>query len=139
MIYDPTPDLSPPKSHSGVYSPPPRIMMLAATTTSITLRRQLLLLSSSRSIPTAAAAAAAVTNNQYRRSIHIEKKLTTLGIELPPAPMPKANYNIMCIPPGENVMYLSGHLPIKVSAAFEKYYIYITCCLLCLLEKLSIF
>jgi hypothetical protein len=94
-------------------------MMLAATTTSTTLRRQLLLLSSSRSIPTGAAAAAAtVTNNQYRRSIHIEKKLTTLGIELPPAPMPKANYNIMCIPPGENVMYLSGHLPIKVSAAF---------------------
>jgi hypothetical protein len=91
-------------------------MMLAATTTSTALRRRLLLLSSSRGFP-AAAATTATVNNHHRRSIHIEKKLTTLGIELPPAPMPKANYNIMCIPPGENVMYLSGHLPIKVSAA----------------------
>ena len=90
-------------------------MMLAATTTSTALRRRLLLLSSSRGFP--AAATTATVNNHHRRSIHIEKKLTTLGIELPPAPMPKANYNIMCIPPGENVMYLSGHLPIKVSAA----------------------
>jgi hypothetical protein len=89
------------------------MMMLSFTTTSATLRRQLLLLSS-RSSTT-------VVNNHHHhcRSIHIEKKLTALGIELPPAPMPKANYNIMCIPPGENVMYLSGHLPIKVSALYS--------------------
>ena len=82
-------------------------MMMSFTTTSATLRRQLLLLSSRSST--------VVNNHHHCRSIHIEKKLTALGIELPPAPMPKANYNIMCIPPGgENVMYLSGHLPIKV-------------------------
>ena len=29
--------------------------------------------------------------------------------------MPKANYNIICLPPGDdNIMYVSGHLPIKV-------------------------
>ena len=49
-----------------------------------------------------------------RRNIHIEKRIEGLGIVLPTAPMPKANYNIVCIPPGENVMYLSGHLPVKV-------------------------
>lgn len=49
------------------------------------------------------------------RNIHIEKRIEGLGIELPTAPMPKANYNIVCIPPGENVMYLSGHLPVKVT------------------------
>lgn len=50
-----------------------------------------------------------------RRGVHIEKKIEGLGIELPAAPLPKANYNIICVPPGENVMYVSGHLPIKVS------------------------
>lgn len=44
--------------------------------------------------------------------------MMALGIELPTAPAPKANYNIMCIPPGENVMYLSGHLPIKADGSF---------------------
>ncbi|KAL9180970.1 hypothetical protein ACHAXT_009775 [Thalassiosira profunda] len=48
-----------------------------------------------------------------RRGVHIEKKIEGLGIELPTAPLPKANYNIVCLPPGENVMYVSGHLPIK--------------------------
>ena len=52
---------------------------------------------------------------QHRRNIHIEKKINELGIELPAAPMPKANYNIICLPPGDdNIMYVSGHLPIKV-------------------------
>ena len=55
-----------------------------------------------------------------RRNIQIEKRIEGLGIELPTAPMPKANYNIVCIPPGENVMYLSGHLPVKV--CFTKYF-----------------
>ncbi|KAL7533210.1 hypothetical protein ACHAXR_005103 [Thalassiosira sp. AJA248-18] len=47
-----------------------------------------------------------------RRSVHIEKKIEGLGIELPTAPLPKANYNIVCLPPGESIMYVSGHLPI---------------------------
>jgi len=52
--------------------------------------------------------------NQHR-NIHIEKKITDLKIELPTAPLPKANYNIICLPPGDdNIMYVSGHLPIKV-------------------------
>jgi enamine deaminase RidA (YjgF/YER057c/UK114 family) len=47
------------------------------------------------------------------RSIHIEKKIKELGIELPSAPAPKANYNIVCRVPDENTLYVSGHLPIK--------------------------
>lgn len=46
------------------------------------------------------------------RMVHIEKKLQELGIELPPAPTPKANYNIVCHASG-NMMYISGHLPLK--------------------------
>lgn len=57
--------------------------------------------------------------HQYR-SIHIEKKLTELKIILPSAPMPKANYNIVCRVPGENIMYVSGHLPISVSTSFTQ-------------------
>lgn len=47
------------------------------------------------------------------RSVHIEKKIEELGIELPAAPAPKANYNIICRVPDENTLYVSGHLPIK--------------------------
>jgi enamine deaminase RidA (YjgF/YER057c/UK114 family) len=47
------------------------------------------------------------------RSVHIEKKIEELGIELPAAPAPKANYNIICQVPNENTLYVSGHLPIK--------------------------
>lgn len=54
---------------------------------------------------------------QQSRTIHIEKKLADLQIALPAAPMPKANYNIVCRVPGENIMYVSGHLPIGVSTA----------------------
>lgn len=54
------------------------------------------------------------TSGGGRRIIHIEKRIEGLGIVLPTAPTPKANYNIVCIPPGENVMYLSGHLPVMV-------------------------
>ena len=63
----------------------------------------------------AAATTSSSTPNQSR-NIHIEKKITDLKIELPTAPLPKANYNIICLPPGDdNIMYVSGHLPIKVS------------------------
>jgi enamine deaminase RidA (YjgF/YER057c/UK114 family) len=44
--------------------------------------------------------------------LHVEKKLEELGIELPPAPTPKANYNIVCHASG-NMLYISGHLPLK--------------------------
>jgi enamine deaminase RidA (YjgF/YER057c/UK114 family) len=46
------------------------------------------------------------------RMLHVEKKLEELGIELPPAPTPKANYNIVCHASG-NMLYISGHLPLK--------------------------
>jgi enamine deaminase RidA (YjgF/YER057c/UK114 family) len=46
-----------------------------------------------------------------RRWVHIERKLEELGITLPPAPTPKANYNIVCHASG-NMMYVSGHLPL---------------------------
>lgn len=39
--------------------------------------------------------------------------------------MPKANYNIVCRVPGENIMYVSGHLPIEVSACKM---IFCACC-----------
>lgn len=52
------------------------------------------------------------TNTLYR-AIHIEHILQNdLGIELPPAPKPKANYNIVCRASG-NMLYLSGHLPLQ--------------------------
>jgi YjgF/chorismate_mutase-like, putative endoribonuclease len=49
----------------------------------------------------------------YRRHIHVEKRLQDLGIVLPAPPSPKANYNIICNAVG-NMLYVSGHLPIKV-------------------------
>ena len=46
------------------------------------------------------------------RLVHVEKRLQELGIELPSAPAPKANYNIVCYASG-NMLYVSGHLPIN--------------------------
>lgn len=46
-----------------------------------------------------------------RAWIHIEKRLDELGITLPSAPKPKANYNIVCHAAG-NMLYISGHLPV---------------------------
>lgn len=50
--------------------------------------------------------------NRHLRSIHIERRINNLKIELPPAPLPKANYNIVCM--SSDTLYVSGHLPIKV-------------------------
>ena len=47
-----------------------------------------------------------------RRLIHVEKRLKELNLFLPPAPGPKANYNIVCHANG-NMFYVSGHLPVK--------------------------
>jgi len=67
--------------------------------------------------PTALAPAVATSPRQQpehpsRRHVHIEKHLESLGIVLPPAPEPKANYNIVCRASG-NLLYVSGHLPLK--------------------------
>lgn len=50
--------------------------------------------------------------SDLRRFVHVEKRIEELDIELPAAPQPKANYNIICHASG-NMMYVSGHLPIK--------------------------
>lgn len=55
-----------------------------------------------------------VASKSIQRLVHVEKRLDELGIELPPPPSPKANYNIVCHASG-NMMYVSGHLPIKVN------------------------
>jgi enamine deaminase RidA (YjgF/YER057c/UK114 family) len=47
------------------------------------------------------------------RCIHIEKRLQELGIVLPMAPTPKANYNIVCHANGR-MLYISGHLPLML-------------------------
>ena len=46
-----------------------------------------------------------------RRLVHVERRIADLGITLPPAPQPKANYNIVCRASG-NMLYVSGHLPL---------------------------
>jgi hypothetical protein len=48
----------------------------------------------------------------HLRHVHIERRIEELKIELPTAPLPKANYNIVCI--SGDTLYVSGHLPIKV-------------------------
>lgn len=59
-----------------------------------------------------------ILNNSHR-GVHIEKRLVELGITLPPAPKPKANYNIVCYAGGgsdqknKNILYVSGHLPLQ--------------------------
>lgn len=44
--------------------------------------------------------------------LHVEKRLEELNIVLPPAPGPKANYNIVCHASG-GMLYISGHLPVQ--------------------------
>ena len=55
----------------------------------------------------------------HLRSIHIEKRIEELKIELPLAPLPKANYNIVCMT--GDTLYVSGHLPIKVRVYHHLY------------------
>ena len=49
----------------------------------------------------------------HHRFIHVEQRLNELGIVLPTAPSPKANYNIVCHANG-NMLYVSGHLPVQL-------------------------
>jgi len=51
--------------------------------------------------------------NKLSRSVHIEKRLEELGLVLPKAPAPRANYNNVCHAP-PNILYVSGHLPITI-------------------------
>lgn len=57
-------------------------------------------------------ATALLGRHQPARFLHVEKRLDELNIELPPAPGPKANYNIVCHASG-GMLYISGHLPVK--------------------------
>mmetsp|Transcript_53630 Transcript_53630/g.79698 ORF Transcript_53630/g.79698 Transcript_53630/m.79698 type:complete len:190 (-) Transcript_53630:207-776(-) len=50
---------------------------------------------------------------QRSASIHVEARMKEKGIELPKAPTPAANYNIVCHAAG-NMLYVSGHLPFAV-------------------------
>ena len=51
------------------------------------------------------------------RMVHIEAKLDSLNITLPPPPTPKANYDIVCR--DGNILYISGHLPIDSDGALS--------------------
>jgi enamine deaminase RidA (YjgF/YER057c/UK114 family) len=53
------------------------------------------------------------TRQGILRMVHVEKRLDELGVVLPVAPSPKANYNIVCHANG-NMLYVSGHLPIQL-------------------------
>lgn len=58
--------------------------------------------------------AVAMSRRQPTRCfIHVEKRLEELNIQLPTAPAPKANYNIVCHASG-GMMYISGHLPVQL-------------------------
>jgi enamine deaminase RidA (YjgF/YER057c/UK114 family) len=72
-------------------------------------------LDSSRSplLPTALSLSSTGTWNEQRRSIHVERRLEELQIVLPPAPSPKANYNIVCYTNNNSILYVSGHLPLQ--------------------------
>mmetsp|Transcript_24373 Transcript_24373/g.29988 ORF Transcript_24373/g.29988 Transcript_24373/m.29988 type:complete len:117 (-) Transcript_24373:13-363(-) len=63
----------------------------------------------SRRLALSVSATSTSTSNRF---IHVEKRIEELNITLPPPSSPKANYNIICHTTG-NIMYVSGHLPIK--------------------------
>jgi len=50
------------------------------------------------------------------RMVHTEKRLADLGIVLPPPGTPKANYTVASWE-SPTVLYLSGHLPIKLDGS----------------------
>ena len=54
-----------------------------------------------------------VPTHSGRRYLHVEQRLVELDIALPPAPKPKANYNIVCRAAPGNMLYISGHLPVQ--------------------------
>jgi len=48
-----------------------------------------------------------------RRLVHIEERIEELGITLPKAAGPRANYDVICHDDEANIMYVSGHLPFQ--------------------------
>lgn len=48
-----------------------------------------------------------------RRFVHVEERIKQLGITLPKAAGPRANYDVICHDEEANVMYVSGHLPFQ--------------------------
>lgn len=52
------------------------------------------------------------TNTTICRLVHVEQRIESLGITLPPAAAPRAKYNIVCQASG-NMLYVSGHLPFQ--------------------------
>lgn len=55
----------------------------------------------------------ATQQSSQRRFVHVEKRLEELGITLPKAAGPRANYDVICHDEDANVMYVSGHLPFQ--------------------------
>jgi enamine deaminase RidA (YjgF/YER057c/UK114 family) len=51
-----------------------------------------------------------------RRYAHVERRIESLGITLPPAAAPRANYNVVCRASG-NMLYISGHLPFQLDGS----------------------
>ena len=58
-----------------------------------------------------------VPSSSLARMVHIEKKLSELEIELPPAPKAAANYK-PCQRSGD-LLFLSGHLPINNDGSLQ--------------------
>jgi enamine deaminase RidA (YjgF/YER057c/UK114 family) len=58
-----------------------------------------------------------LSSHVTRPMVHIEKKLSELGIELPPPPKPAANYQ-PCQRSGD-LLYLSGHLPLNNDGSLQ--------------------
>lgn len=50
-------------------------------------------------------------HHEQRRFVHVEQRLQELGITLPPAAGPRANYDVVCHDESARVLYVSGHLP----------------------------
>ena len=50
------------------------------------------------------------------RAVHVESRLTELGITLPPPGGPKANYQTACFE-SPTLLYVSGHLPVKLDGS----------------------
>lgn len=48
-----------------------------------------------------------------RRCVHVEKRMQELGITLPKAAGPWANYDVVCHDEDARVLYVSGHIPFQ--------------------------
>lgn len=60
-----------------------------------------------------AAASSLRPETTQRRFVHVDERIQKLGINLPKAAGPRANYDVICHDEDANVMYVSGHLPFQ--------------------------